>query len=218
MKKTVYVVVAVFVFFFLIIATKTEAQPGDILYQDYLSDPKSGWPQGENKKIGKLAYENGKYLVRTNKAWPSMVQGSTKRKFTHFNLSVTTEQVLAPADNNNSYGVLCRYQEKTVKQNFGTYAFLISGDGFWSILKWADKKIVPLFYWTSSLAIRQGNAVNQLQVTCNGSYLSLTVNGQVLGEIHDQRLNIGKIALVAISYEDKPTEIHFDNLVIRSVY
>ena len=218
MKKTVYVVAAVFVFCFLIIASKTEAQPGDILYQDDFSDPKSGWPQGENKKIGKLAYEDGKYLVRTNKPWPSMVQGAPKKKLSDFNLSITTEQVLAPANNNNSYGVLCRTQEKTPKQNFGAYVFLISGDGFWSILKWADKKIVPLFYWTSSLAIRQGNAVNHLRIACNGSYLALTVNGQVLGEILDYRFKAGGISLVAISYEDKPTEIHFDNVVVRSVY
>ena len=222
MKKTVCAVtVILFGLGLLIFSPATEAKVGSILYQDDFSDPKSGWPQGEDPKVGKLAYENGKYLVRTNKRWPSMLFGSPQKELTSFALSVTTKQVTAPSNNNNAYGVMVRYQEERLpKQNFAAYMFLISGDGYWSILKLVDKKLIPLFYWTHSWAIRKGNKDNHLRVVCIGSYLSLIVNGQVLGEIHDQRIHKGRIGLVAITYEykDKAVEILFDDLVVRSVY
>ena len=186
----------------------------DVLYQNDFSDPETGWPAGEDEKIGKLAYENGYYLVRSNKIWPSMVFGNPGVLLSDIDLEVKATQVIAPTNNNNSYGVLTRYSEEP----FGAYAFLISGDGYWAILKIADGNVVDLFYWAFSTAIRPGNDTNLLRVVCSGTYLAFIVNGVVLGEIRDSRFSEGDIALITITYENEPSQIHFDDLMIKAPY
>ena len=69
--------------------------------------------------------------------------------------------------------------------------------------------------FSESDAIRQGNAANQIQATCDGSTLELSINGQRLATADDSTFTSGDIALTATSYEDTPTEIRFDNLVVR---
>lgn len=189
---------------------------GTLLYEDDFSDPGSGWPRGENEKIGKLDYVDGSYAVRTNRPWPSMVFGNPEIILNDIALEVTATQVAAPANNNDAYGVMCRYTENI--KPFCNYAFLVSGDGYWSILKIADKKIEPLIYWTFSSAIRQGSDSNILRVVANGTSLFFTVNGVYLGGVTDYPLIYGDIALVSISYEEKPVEVHFDDLKIYSPY
>jgi hypothetical protein len=51
------------------------------------------------------------------------------------------------------------------------------------------------------------NATNHV---CDGNYLALFVNGELLTQAHDTTFSRGNIALTATSYEDEPTEIHFD--------
>ncbi len=70
--------------------------------------------------------------------------------------------------------------------------------------------------FTESNAIRQGSASNHIRAVCNGSKLSLTVNGVLLAEVEDSEFTSGDIALTATSYEDTPTEVRFDNLVVTA--
>jgi hypothetical protein len=51
---------------------------------------------------------------------------------------------------------------------------------------------------------------------CDGSTLTLFVNGQRLATAEDGTFTTGDIALTATSYEDGPTEVHFDNLTART--
>ncbi len=60
-----------------------------------------------------------------------------------------------------------------------------------------------------------GNATNHVRAVCDGSTLALFVNGQRLATAEDDAFSRGDIALTATAYEDEPTEIHFDNLVVR---
>ncbi len=151
----------IMVFCLCFLATPQFVRCNTLLYEDDFSDPESGWPRGEDEEIGKLEYIDGKYAVRTNKPWPAMIFGNPKITLGDLDLEVTTTQVESPANNNNAYGVLCRYTEW--EKPFSAYAFLISGDGYWSILKIADRKIEALIFWTYSPVIRQGNDTNVLQ-------------------------------------------------------
>jgi len=130
-------------------------------------------------------------------------------------LEVEATQKVAPTNDNNSYGVVCRFNRKP----YGAYFFLISGDGYYAILKIDDGKITPLVNWTESDAINQGDETNHLRVICKTSLLALIVNDEFVTAVVDDGLKKGgDIGLVTISYEDEPSEIWFDNLVIRSPF
>jgi len=106
--------------------------------------------------------------------------------------------------------VVCRNQS----DGLDGYYLLISGDGSYAILKAEEGDFESLIDWTSSAAINGGNATNYIRATCEGDYLALSVNGELLAEARDNSFSQGDIALTATSYEDEPTRVHFDNLVV----
>jgi hypothetical protein len=90
----------------------------------------------------------------------------------------------------------------------------ISGDGFYSIYRILDGSFEALVEWTQSDNVRQGNDSNHIQAICNGSELALVVNGEMLARTTDTTFTSGEIALAATTYEEHPTEIHFDDLYV----
>ncbi len=182
-------------------------QPSNVIFQDDFSDAKSGWEVGDYE-TGKVGYGNGVYYVISNGNGDTM-WGVANKKFDNVIIDVDATQISAGPDSNNDYGILCREQG-----DGNGYFFLISGDGFYSILKAEGGEFTPLVDWTASDVINTGNASNHIQATCNGSSLILTVNGQQLATANDTAYSSGDIALTATSYESQPTEVHFDNLVV----
>lgn len=180
-----------------------------VLFQDDFSNPKSGWEVGEYD-AGKVGYGDGYYYVISygdgNTMW-----GVANRSFSDVVIEVDATQVSGP--DNNDYGVICRTADS--ESGLGYY-MLISGDGYYAIAKGTDTGFDWLVDFTESSAIRQGNATNHIRAVCKGSKLSLTVNGVLLAEAEDSEFTGGDIALTATSYENIPTEVHFDNLVVTA--
>ncbi|MEE9617491.1 MAG: hypothetical protein V3T90_10880 [Anaerolineae bacterium] len=189
--------------------TPAAPAPAGILFQDDFSDPDSGWEVGDYD-TGSVGYKSGAYFV-TSAGDGNTMWGVANRSFDDLFIEVDTTQISSPASNNNDYGVVCREQG-----DGAGYYMLISGDGYYAILvKAAGRDFEPLVDWTRSDIIRQGNATNHIRAVCDGSTLALFVNGQRLATAEDDTFSGGDIALTATSYEDEPTEIHFDNLVVR---
>jgi hypothetical protein len=138
--------------------------------------------------------------------------GVANRGFDDVAIKVRSQQVSAPSNDNNDYGVICR-----ASQDGTGYFFLISGDGYFAILRGdSNEEFDHLIDWTSSKVINQGNRANEIQATCEGENLSLHVNGELLASVKDSRYSSGDIALTATSYETTSTEIHFDDIgVVR---
>ncbi|MFN3763641.1 MAG: hypothetical protein ACK4WK_10650 [Anaerolineae bacterium] len=182
-----------------------------VLFRDDFSDPKSGWEVGEYD-AGKVGYGDGYYYVISYGGSKTM-WGVANRSFTDVVIEVDATQVSAPTNNNTDYGVICRMADP--ESGVGYY-LLISGDGYYAIAKGTDAGFEWLVDFTKSSAIRQGNTSNHIRAVCNGSKLSLTVNGTLLAEAKDSEFTGGYIALTATSYEDTPTEVRFDNLVVTA--
>ncbi len=183
-------------------------RPTATLFEDDFSDPNSGWEVGSYDG-GSVGYKNGVYFVGSRGDAATM-WGIANRSFDDLIIDVDTTQISAPANNNNDYGVVCRNQPDSL----GGYYFLISGDGAYAILRADEGDFEPLVEWTQSATINQGNADNHIHAVCDGDYLALTINGQLLAEVYDGTFSSGDIALTATSYEDTPTEVHFDNLSV----
>jgi hypothetical protein len=157
-----------------------------------------------------VGYEGGVYFV-TSLNNTSTMWGVANRSFDDLVIEVDATQVSAPTNNNNDYGVVCR------EQGDGSgYYLLISGDGYYGIARAEEGNFEWLVDWTKSNVIRQGNATNHIRAVCDGSTLELFVNGQRLATAEDDTFTRGDIALTATTYEDEPTDVHFDNLVVRA--
>jgi tRNA A-37 threonylcarbamoyl transferase component Bud32 len=183
-------------------------ETGGILLQDDFSDLASGWEVGRYE-MGSVGYKDGTYFVISlgdgNTMW-----GVANASFDDIVIEVEAAPVSAPANDNNDYGVVCRNQSDSLDG----YYLLISGDGSYAILKAEGEDFEPLIDWTSSAAINEGIATNYIRATCEGNYLALSVNGELLAEARDNTFSQGGIALTATSYEDEPTRVHFDNLTV----
>jgi len=182
-------------------------ETGSILFQDDFSDPGSGW-EIEEYEAGSVGYAEGHYYVTSTEEGIQM-WGLAFRDFSDVIIYVDTTQVSASASDDNAYGIMCR-----VQPNDDGYLLRISGDGYYAIHRVVDGEFDPLVDWTNSDVIRQGNATNHIRAICNGTYLALIVKGELLAETKDATYTSGDIALTATSFENEPTEIHFDNLVV----
>jgi len=193
-----------------LLATDTPASgPGVVLFEDDFENPSSGWEIGDYDN-GSVGYDAGTYVVASRGGSVTM-WGMANRSFDDLVVEVDTTQFSAGPASDNDYGVICRAQDSGEG-----YHLLISGDGYYAISKAQDGEFDWLVDWTQSDAIRPGSATNRIQVICDGTTLTLSVNGQHLATTEDSTFTHGDVALTATSYEDTPTEIHFDNLTVRA--
>lgn len=183
--------------------------PANVLFEDDFGSSGSGWETGDYDG-GNVGYKNGVYSVTS---YDGRMWGLANQSFSDVVIEVDATQVSAPANDNNAYGIVCREQGD---EGGSGYYLMISGDGNYTIAKIVNGDVEYLVEWTTSSAIRQGNATNHIRAICDGSNLVLFANGQRLASANDSSYTSGDIALTATSLEDdESTEIHFDNLVVR---
>ena len=178
-----------------------------MLFQDDFEVPWSGWEVGDYEQ-GSVGPRSGVYSV-ISAGELKWMWGVANLFFTDMVIEVDATQVSAGPENNNDYGVICRAQP-----NGDGYQMIISGDGFYAIYLRRDGEYTPLLEFQESDVIRRGDATNHIRAVCEGSRLALSVNGRDLGAVMDTTFAGGDIAFTATSYEDAPTEIVFDDLVI----
>lgn len=179
----------------------------EILMQDDFSNPQSGWEVGEYDE-GRVGYTNGYYFVVSNGDGSTM-WGVANRSFENVVIDVDATPISGPT--NNDYGVICREHG-----DGNGYYLLISGDGYYAIAKTTDEGFEWLVDFTESRAIKQGYTTNHIRAVCNGSEISLYVNGQLMAQVKDSEFTSGDIALTATSYESEAVEVRFDNLTVTA--
>ncbi len=129
----------------------------------------------------------------------------------NFELTVTTEQLSGPID--NEYGVLVRMDNDT-----SFYVLSISGDGYARAALYQDEGWTVLGNdWTLFPHIQQGLSANTLSVTAQDTSLSLTVNGETVFQVDDATLSKGSIGLYAGAFGEGGVVITFDDLEVTSL-
>ncbi len=192
------------------IAPSSEAggPPPGILFQDDFADPSSGWDQVNNPE-GITNYENGYYRILVNTT-DTDVWANPGLHFTDVIIEVEATKAGGPDD--NDFGVICRYKDI---DNF--YMFIISSDGYYGVgkVKNGELTLVGTDQLQPHKVIRQGAATNQIRADCIGSHLVLQVNGTTLADVVDGEFTSGDVGLVAGTYSESGTDIHFDNFIVR---
>lgn len=185
--------------------------PPDILFfDDFNGEQNCGWAT-YNRGGGIAAIENASMQISVNQ--PGQIWWTNpSRQFDDVVLRTEARQVSGP--NDNAYGLICRYQNE---ENF--YAFLVSGDGYYSIAKFqsGNDNVVYLTengQFQPSEAIHQGIATNELEASCIGNQLSLSVNGSPLVTVEDPTFVTGDIGVAASTLQAGTGVIEFDNVQV----
>lgn len=187
----------------------TTTLPANILFQDDFSDPNSGWYRLEIQE-GTADYDNGYYKIKVNSKntdfWSTPGQ-----EFEDVVIEVNATKIRGPDDNN--FGVICRYQDN---KNF--YFLTISSDGYYGIGKNIEgqQSLINAKQLLYDDAILQGNTTNRIMAVCSGSQLSLYVNELKLADATDTALKYGDVGLLAGTFLESGTEIHFDDFVVSA--
>jgi hypothetical protein len=178
--------------------------PENILFQDDFSDPSSGWDR-INQSDGITDYADGVYRIFVNTVntdiWsnPGLDFGDVR---------VEVDATKVGGNDNNDFGVICRYQDS---DNY--YFFIASSDGYYGIGRFVGGKqeLIGVESMPPSEVIKKGDATNHLRADCIGSKLSLFVNDQFLTQVEDTAFTSGDVGLLAGSLDSPGVDIHFDN-------
>lgn len=181
-----------------------------VLFQDDFSNPDSGWDRTQSD-YGSTDYSNGSYLINVAQA-NIYIFANPGQSFQN-DVRIEVDAVKTSGTVDNTFGVLCRYQDP---DNY--YFFEISSDGYVGIginqagvrtfLSSPDKNMVL------DSSINQGDASNHLRVDCVGSTLTLYVNGTQAASVTDSSFTGGDTGLTAEAFTAEGTEIQFDNFFV----
>ncbi len=174
----------------------------------------SGWDQFENE-IGVAHYGTDIYAIEVRQ--PNQFLWSNPGIESPQNVRIKALIEKISGDNDDFYGVMCRYQNE---DNF--YAFLISSDGYAGIFKRVNGgELQPVSGATMlpSDAVSKGLGENYIEADCVGSHLALWVNGfevQVVKEetFTPENSRPGDIGVIAGTFSATSSEIHFKELEV----
>lgn len=113
--------------------------------------------------------------------------------------------------NNNSISLICRYDP-----DVGWYEFNIANNGLYDILYAEVKNNGDISYNHvadgGSNAINQGMDVNEYSITCDGSELTLEINGDEVISLAERRFGLrsGQVGVSVSSFNVLPIRIEMD--------
>jgi hypothetical protein len=183
------------------------AQPGAILFMDDFSSPNSGWTTwSQNGSL--IGYQGGGLRFFINQPHYDFWSRPGKQ-YNDARIEVDTLKLDGP--DNNDFGIICRFRDRS---NY--YAFLISSDGYYGILKVKNGVYLMLNELTMKFdpSIKKGKLLNHLRADCVGQKLTFYANGKKLVEVTDGDFSDGEVGLVAGTYDQAGVDIFFRNFVV----
>ncbi len=105
------------------------------------------------------------------------------------------------------YGMVFRYNDES-----NLYLYVISAEGYYSLLKLQDGQWEVLVDWTESDALNIGeNALNRLGLLAEGTQITLFANSIPLTTVEDDTFASGSIGLAAGTFDEPGLSVSFDN-------
>ncbi|MEA3309827.1 MAG: hypothetical protein U9Q70_09995 [Chloroflexota bacterium] len=172
----------------LILLLSTGCGRSSPAFTDDFSNPDSGWG-GVSTEPYLRGYYSGKYQIRIDvPEWFVWTLGGHSYQDVSATATISSE-----GDADNHYGLICRASSQ------GFYYFALSADGYYAIFRYTEAgELLPLTgpAMLRSPAIRP-QAANELLVLCQGSTLSLYVNGELVAQVEDEVLSKGDVGMAA---------------------
>ena len=177
-------------------------------FADDFSNPSTTWST-YNQPGAEIVIEEGVLRFRVDESYYDF-WSTTGQNYTNVEVEVLAEKKDGP--DNNNFGLICRYADA---KNY--YAFLISSDGYYGIMRVLDGeyKLLSSENMELSSAVNTGKSSNHLRVDCLGSQLVFYVNDQFLATVQDSQLSQGQTGVIVGTYDEAGVEIHFDDFIVQ---
>ncbi len=176
-------------------------------FTDDFSDPNSGWGAATPEEYMR-GYQQGRYLMQIDV--PDWFVWATSGRVYE---DVAVEALVrSEGTQDNHYGVVCRYE----KGQF--YYFAISADGYYAIFRHMDSGELESLTGAAMLRtslINTDGTDNRLLAVCEGSRLTLFVNGEQAAQVKDSALTRGDVGMAAGAVDQGGTIVWFDNFDVR---
>lgn len=189
-------------------ALDTPVPYSKVLLKDNFSNPSSGWDKIQNSDYT-LEYKNGKYHALINKQNGGQILwiGS---KYTDMSIEVDIQQTAGP--NDGEIGVACRPTDSG-----GFYSFEFNQNGDYGIYKYTGWNPTPLAEGTLDPNTISTAAATHVEGVCNGSSLTLLLNGQELLQVQDSDYTKGGLGLIVTtgSSGDPGIDTLFSNFLAK---
>jgi len=190
-----------------VVQTATAGSPA---YQDLLTDPTqsntvaANWDQDDH-----CAFMSDGYHVSENLGLVNL-HGCRESAYTYSDLAVSVDVKILSG---HSGGLFFRVSTDPLNNYTGGYLFEIDSQGNYRISSF-NGGAQPLHDWTSSSALKQGNAVtNTLLAIAQGSKLLFYANGVFLTEVDDSSYTSGVIAFLATT-TDTNADVVYTNVKV----
>ncbi|GEM_PF-272907 len=175
-------------------------------FTDDFSDPASGWGAASHETYVR-GYQQGRYLMQIDEPqW--FVWAASGRTYQDVSVDV---KVRSEGVADNHYGVFCRYKDGEF------YYFAIGTDGYYAIFRRdADGELQPLTgtAMLRSSLIRLDGSENRIRAVCEGTQLSLYINGEKAAQVEDDTLERGDVGMAAGTLRQGGTIVWFDDLKV----
>jgi len=188
------------------------SEPGipesQVLFSDDFSANYGGWSltSTEGGSSVSYAHQGLEFIINEkDQDYWSTIPGE------HSNIGVSVDASKLGGPDDNTFGVICRYKDA---ENF--YAFLISSDGYYGIIKVKDG-IYSLLSGKNmdyDAGIVRGLGTNRVLGICSQDELGLFVNGKLLTIVQDPDLTEGRVGMIAGTNAAPGTDILFDNMIL----
>ncbi|MEX2160676.1 MAG: serine protease [Anaerolineales bacterium] len=164
-------------------------------FTDDFSNENSGWDIYETD-TSTAFYSDGEYYVGHIGGGPSLV-AEPYLNFDNVDLSVDFRfDQSENAEDVTEVNLVCRYSDL-----YNYYEFRILNDGRVGIAKWLGSEYIMLLELQPTGAV-YGDSMHQANITCDGNYLGLSVDGQTVAETFDDTFVSGDVGLGAYAHAD----------------
>jgi len=200
--------------FALLVLASGCARGGDseALLRDDFGNPRSGWGVDQREQFER-GYGEGEYFIELHAPnWFAWAYPGERFD----DVSVETDAHLSSGPPDGHFGVICRHVDPG---NF--YYFAVSADGYYAIFRRMDGGNLDVLTtdgrgMAPSPSIRTDGQLNHVQATCQGSELSLYVNGELLETVTDDAHRRGDVGVGAGSGPVGDVLIRFDDFLVTT--
>lgn len=196
-----------------LVVAGTAHAAGSVVFRDDFSNPRSGWATRTNEhgawNAGISLYTGSDYQMSpvedgTLGFSPSPKQARSAR------VEIASKVFMYAGVGNGAAGVACRVQDG---DRF--YAFLLTGNNAWMIVKATPEKLERLAAGAIPIKPSMPGLVDvRVQAQCDGEVLRMRINGKDVGSARDGAYADGLSGLMVMGEKAAGTNARFDDFAL----
>jgi hypothetical protein len=191
----------------------TAVPASSVIFQDSFQNSRGSWSSFTDE-TGAVNVRNGAYEMEVFEPnWH--IWGTPEQDISNAKIKVNVTSLGDASD--PGFGVICNYQS-----NDAFYYAGFGPDGFYAIVYWDGEDDVSLLggerLWQQSDEIEQFAESYELEVECaDDGTITLFVDGVEIASANDSTYTSGNIGLFAVSFDNVPVKVRFDDLVVTEL-